>query len=86
VVCGAIQLLAIAAYSAAAQTVASVGDDWISATGSLVGFFLRAAVYGDAAVLAMCILPIIAKSVLIGRWEALEPVWRLAYIRFWLVH
>jgi serine acetyltransferase len=34
----------------------------------------------------MCILPIVAKWVLIGRWKTQEfPVWSLAYIRFWLV-
>ncbi|GAA3041001.1 hypothetical protein GCM10010464_00730 [Pseudonocardia yunnanensis] len=86
VLCGVIQLLVFVVYLAFTEAAAQVGDDWISAAPNVVELFLRAAVYGDVAVLAMCILPIIAKWVLIGRWKAQEfPVWSLAYVRFWLV-
>jgi acyl carrier protein len=86
VLCGMIQLLVFVVYLAVTEAAAQVGGNWISAAPNMVELFLRAAVYGDAAVLAMCILPIIAKWVLIGRWKAEEfPVWSLAYIRFWLV-
>jgi len=86
VLCGVIQLLIFVAYLGVTEAVASVGDQWISAAPSLGELFLRAAVFGDAAVLAMCILPIAVKWVLIGRWKAQEfPVWSLAYVRFWIV-
>ncbi|GAA1181332.1 hypothetical protein GCM10009608_16660 [Pseudonocardia alaniniphila] len=86
VLCGVIQTLLFAAYLAAAEAVADVGDNWISAATNVAELFLRAAVFGDAAVLAMCILPIVAKWVLIGRWKIQEiPAWSLGYIRFWFV-
>ena len=86
VLCGVIQLLIFAVYLAVTEAAAVVGEDWISAAANVSELFLRAAVYGDAAVLTMCILPIIAKCVLIGRWTTQEfPVWSLAYLRFWLV-
>ncbi|WP_433297037.1 Pls/PosA family non-ribosomal peptide synthetase [Pseudonocardia sp. CA-142604] len=86
VLCGVIQLLFFAVYLAVTEVAAVVGDQWISAAADVSELFLRAAVYGDTALLAMCILPIAAKWVLIGRWTTQQfPVWSLAYIRFWLV-
>ena len=48
--------------------------------------YLRAVVTGGAFFLGACILPVLAKWVLVGRWTAREiPLWSLAYLRFWLV-
>jgi non-ribosomal peptide synthetase-like protein len=86
VFCGVIQVLIIVAYLAAAEAVGYQGWLWVSAATSVGALLLRAAVYGDAVFLAMCILPIAAKWVLIGRWKTQEiPAWSLSYVRFWLV-
>jgi non-ribosomal peptide synthetase-like protein len=59
---------------------------WILASGGLLDIYLRSALAGAAAFGAMCVLPIVAKWMLIGRWKEGElPVWSLRYFRFWLV-
>ena len=58
----------------------------MSAASDLLEIYRRAVVAGGAAFLGACLLPILAKWVLIGRWKPRRiPVWSLAYLRFWLV-
>ena len=78
VLCGALQLLIFLGYSYLAALVAVQGYEWISAGPSLVDIYLRSVVFGGAAFLGLCTLPILAKWVLIGRWKpqrdpGLEP-------------
>ena len=48
--------------------------------------YLRLVVIEGAAFAGMCVLPIVAKWTLIGRWKREEiPIWSLRYVRFWLV-
>jgi non-ribosomal peptide synthetase-like protein len=84
--CGALQFLAFAGYSYVVAVIAVRGSEWISSGPSLVMDYLRAVVFGGATFLGMCVFPIVAKWLLVGRWKPREiRVWSLTYFRFWLV-
>ncbi len=86
VLCGAIQFLVFLVYASFAGIVLGVGYDWISAGSGSIDVYLRLVVIEGAAFAAMCVLPIVAKWTLIGRWKHEEiPIWSLRYVRFWLV-
>lgn len=86
VLCGAAQLLVFAAYCFLAGLVTVEGYRWIDAGVGAVDVYLRSVVFGGAAFAGMCVLPVVAKWVLIGRWKATEfPVWGPAYLRLWTV-
>ncbi|MEV0226104.1 Pls/PosA family non-ribosomal peptide synthetase [Streptomyces sp. NPDC050704] len=86
VLCGAVQLLVFAAYCVLAGLVTARGYEWISAGSGAADIYLRSAVFGGAAFIGVCTLPVVAKWVLVGRWKPGEfPVWGLAYLRFWTV-
>ncbi|WP_329269454.1 Pls/PosA family non-ribosomal peptide synthetase [Streptomyces sp. NBC_01451] len=86
VLCGAAQLLIFAAYCFLTGLVTVEGYQWINAGSGAVDVYLRSVVFGGAAFAGMCVLPVAAKWVLVGRWQRAEfPVWGLAYLRFWTV-
>jgi non-ribosomal peptide synthetase-like protein len=86
-VCGSLQFLVFLAYAALAGGVFSAGYEWISAGSGWVDTYLRAVGAGAATFAGLCLLPIVAKWALIGRWEREEiPIWSLRYVRFWAVH
>ncbi|MBW8736701.1 MAG: peptide synthetase [Streptomyces turgidiscabies] len=86
VLCGAAQLLVFAAYCFLAGLVTVEGYQWINAGSGAVDVYLRSVVFGGAVFTGMCVLPVVAKWVLVGRWKATEfPVWSLTYLRFWTV-
>lgn len=86
VLCGAAQLLIFAAYCFLAGLVTVEGYQWISAGSGAAHVYLRSVVFGGAVFVGMCVLPVVAKWVLVGRWQVTEfPVWGLAYLRFWTV-
>ncbi|MEU4129296.1 Pls/PosA family non-ribosomal peptide synthetase [Streptomyces wuyuanensis] len=86
VLCGTAQTLIFLAYCYALGTVTARGFEWVSKGSGLVHLYLRSLVFGSAAMLALCLFPIAAKWILIGRWKPQEfPVWGLAYLRFWTV-
>ena len=72
-----------------AWVVALVGAwayGWISDGSGLADTYLRAAVFGGAAFVVLCTVPILAKWVLIGRWKPQRiRIWSLGYVRFWIV-
>jgi non-ribosomal peptide synthetase-like protein len=84
--CGALQFLAFVGYAYAASLVAVRGSAWISTGPDLLTDYLRAVAFGAATFLGMCVLPVVAKWLLVGRWKPREiRVWSLGYFRFWLV-
>ncbi|MFB6514718.1 Pls/PosA family non-ribosomal peptide synthetase [Streptomyces virginiae] len=84
--CGALQLLTFLAYSYFVALVGVRGYAWVSAGSGPVGVYLRSVLFGGAALLGLCALPVLAKWVLIGRWRPVRVrVWSLGYFRFWLV-
>ncbi|MGW2746197.1 Pls/PosA family non-ribosomal peptide synthetase [Streptomyces sp. NPDC001450] len=86
VLCGAFQLLIFLGYSLVAGFTAARGYEWIAAGSGLSHIYLRSLLFGGIAFVAMCLFPVLAKWILIGRWKPVDiPVWSLAYLRFWFV-
>ncbi|MFE0633409.1 Pls/PosA family non-ribosomal peptide synthetase [Streptomyces sp. NPDC058864] len=82
--CAGLQLLFFLAYSFGAALVLAGGVDWIAGGSGLLGTYLRAVVFGAAVFVGVCVLPILGKWVLVGRWRPREiRLWSLAYVRFW---
>ena len=86
VLCGALQLVVVLGYLYGAAVVTAQGYEWVSAGSGAVDLYLRAVLLGGAAFLGVCVLPIIVKWALVGRWKP-QPirVWSLGYVRFWVV-
>ncbi|MFD9253245.1 Pls/PosA family non-ribosomal peptide synthetase [Streptomyces bottropensis] len=84
--CGVVQLLLFAGYCLLATTGYMRGYEWVADASGFVAVYLRSAVFGALALSALCVLPVAAKWLLIGRWKPVEfPVWGPAYLRFWIV-
>src|SRR5262249_34012927 len=84
--CGALQVLSAFGYSCLLALVFTQGYRWISAGSGLAEIYGRAFLASAASFLGLCILPILAKWALVGRWQPQQiRVWSLAYFRFWLV-
>jgi non-ribosomal peptide synthetase-like protein len=86
VLCGALQFLVLLAYLYGAALAITIGYEWISAGSGAIEVYLRSVLFGGAAFLGVCLVPILAKWILIGRWKP-QPIriWSLAYVRFWIV-
>ncbi|MFI5903220.1 Pls/PosA family non-ribosomal peptide synthetase [Streptomyces cyaneofuscatus] len=86
VLCAVLQLLAFLGYSLVVASAATWGYGWISAGTGPLAAYLRSVLFGGAAFLVLCGLPVVAKWTLIGRWKPERiRVWSLGYVRFWLV-
>lgn len=86
VLCGTAQLLIFLGYSFAAGLVTARGFEWVAAGSGLADVYLRSLLFGGAGFTGMCLFPVVAKWLLVGRWKPAEfPVWGLAYLRLWLV-
>jgi len=84
--CGTLQLLAFLVYVAGFSLAVDAGAAWAAAGSGALGIYERLVVFGGGGLLAMGLLPVIAKWLLIGRWKPRRiRVWSLAYFRFWLV-
>jgi non-ribosomal peptide synthetase-like protein len=58
----------------------------ISVGSDVLEIYLRSALFGGALFVILCVLPIVAKWVLVGRWKPGEiRLWSLGYLRFWIV-
>ncbi len=86
VLCGALQFLSMLGYSYLIALVFIQGYKWISAGSGFIDIYGRAILTGGVVFVGMCILPILAKWMLIGRWKPQQiRVWSFEYFRFWLV-
>ncbi|WUD72824.1 phosphopantetheine-binding protein [Streptomyces sp. NBC_00510] len=86
VLCATLQLAFFVAYSFGAALVLTKGVDWIAGASGLVDTYLRAIAFGSMTFAAVCVLPIVAKWVLVGRWRPRQiRIWSLSYLRFWCV-
>ena len=86
VLCGALQLLFYLGSAYLAALVMIQGYVWVSASSGVIQGYARSALFGGALFLGMCVLPIVAKWTLIGRWKPRQiRIWSLAYVRFWTV-
>ncbi len=85
-VAGALQLLFFLLYAYVVALVAASGYGWISEAPGGVDIYLRLVGLSAAVFVAVCVVPIVAKWMLIGRWKAEQiPIWSLRYVRFWIV-
>jgi non-ribosomal peptide synthetase-like protein len=83
---GALQAVAVIGYVYVVALVVVQAYEWIVAGSGLVDSYLRSVLFGGAAFLGMCLLPILAKWGLVGRWQPTRiRLWSLAYVRFWVV-
>ena len=98
ITCGALQVLVYIGYCLLAGLIAVVGYMWLfPAAGpgnhywmghgtSFFELYLRSISYAAATFVVMCILPVAAKWIFVGRFRPREiRIWSLAYFRFWLV-
>jgi non-ribosomal peptide synthetase-like protein len=84
--CGTSQLLAFLGYSYLAAVATDRGYHWVSAGGGVINIYLRSVLFGGAVFVGMCLLPVVAKWILVGRWKAGRfPIWGLAHLRLWTV-
>jgi non-ribosomal peptide synthetase-like protein len=84
--CGALQFLSALGYSYLLALASIEGYNWVSAGSGFIDIYCRAILVSGAGLLGMCILPILAKWTLIGRFKPEQiRVWSLKYFRFWLV-
>ncbi|HEY2765641.1 MAG TPA: amino acid adenylation domain-containing protein, partial [Pseudonocardiaceae bacterium] len=86
VLCGTLQLVLFLTLALLGSLVLDDGFWWGAEGVGVLGVLGRAAVFSTSALLAACVLPVLAKWLLVGRWKGLEiPLWSLAYLRFWMV-
>lgn len=86
VLCGALQLLAFLGYLYLIALGTARGYGWLSAGSGVLDVYLRSVLFGGVTFLVLCVLPVLAKWTLVGRWTPRHiPVWSLAYVRFWIV-
>ncbi|MFF5793627.1 Pls/PosA family non-ribosomal peptide synthetase, partial [Paeniglutamicibacter sp. NPDC012692] len=98
VTCGALQVLVYIGYCLLAGLIAVVGYQWLfPAAGpgnhhwlghgmEFWELYLRSIAYTAATFVLLCILPVAAKWIFVGRFRPREiRIWSLAYFRFWLV-
>ncbi len=86
VLVGAAQLVLILVSACVGGLMLDWAFRWISGGVGWPAIYQRAVVFGAATFVALCVLPILAKWLLVGRWKQTEiQLWSLAYLRFWLV-
>ncbi|MFD7610942.1 Pls/PosA family non-ribosomal peptide synthetase [Streptomyces sp. NPDC059828] len=86
VLCGTAQFLIFFGYCFVAGAITATGFEWVSTASGALDIYLRSLAFGGAGLVGMCIFPIVAKWLLIGRWKPREfPVWGLTYLRFWTI-
>ncbi len=98
ILCGVLQTLVYLGYCVVAGLLTVVWYQWVfpeSGPGnhqwqehglSFLEIYLRSTAYAAAVFLIMCILPVAAKWIIVGRFRPQEiRIWSLAYFRFWLV-
>src|SRR5881628_3334158 len=66
--CGALQGVLFVAYSYVAVLAIEEGYNWVSAGFSAVGIYLRLVLASSVGFLVVCLVPIAAKWMLVGRW------------------
>ncbi|MGY1821839.1 Pls/PosA family non-ribosomal peptide synthetase [Geodermatophilus sp. SYSU D00079] len=84
--CGLLQGLLLLANVWLAAVLLDRGVAWLAPTTGPLETYLRAAAFGATSFAVLCLLPVAAKWLVVGRWREGEiPLWSLAYVRFWVV-
>jgi non-ribosomal peptide synthetase-like protein len=86
VLCGALQALFYLGYSFLGVFTAVEAYQWLVAGSQGIESYVRVVLFGAAAFLVVCAMPIAVKWLLIGRWRPRQiRLWSLEYLRFWIV-
>ncbi len=86
VLCGMLQFLIYLAYACLNGLIIDRGYTWVSDGSGWIDIYLRSILFGSTLFVGLCVFPVVAKWLLVGRWKVGEfPVWSLAYVRFWIV-
>jgi non-ribosomal peptide synthetase-like protein len=84
--CGALQLLTVAASVAGSALALNAGFSWVLGAHGMLDAYGRLVAFGSGTLLGLGVLPIAVKWLLIGRWRPRRiRAWSLGYFRFWLV-
>ena len=84
--CGALQALFYLAYSYLGVVAALEGYQWIVAGSQGIANYLRLGLFSAVTFVVVSAVPIVAKWLILGRWQAQRiRLWSLAYVRFWVV-
>lgn len=84
--CGLLQAVFYLGYSYLGVFCAVAGYQWLLAGAEGIEKLLRLGLFGSLAFLAVCLVPIVVKWLLIGRWQPRQiRLWSLGYLRFWVV-
>ena len=84
--CGLVQLALALAYAWVAVLFTVTAGEWALSADGVVATYVRVVLAGGLALGLACILPVLAKWVLVGRWREVEiRVWSPAYLRLWTV-
>ena len=84
--CGAAQATLLVGAAYLITLAAALGLRWIATAAGPSGVYVRATVFTAAALVVLCLVPIVAKWTLIGRWQPEQiRLWSLSYLRFWTV-
>jgi hypothetical protein len=86
VLCGALQLASGFAYLYAVVLAFTQGYHFVAEASGFFDAYARSLVFTTVAFACFCILPVLAKWVLVGRWKRRQfRIWSLEYLRFWIV-
>jgi non-ribosomal peptide synthetase-like protein len=84
--CAALQLLVLAGLALGGVLLADVDVEWVGATQAFDELLLRVLTALAASAAVVCVLPIAAKWLLVGRWRPRTiRFWSFDYVRFWTV-
>ena len=84
--CGLLQLIWMLGFPLLMTFVAANGFVWVAGAETLQDVYLRSLAFGSGTFLVTCLVPILLKWTLVGRWKQRQfRVWSFAYLRFWLV-
>ncbi|MFJ4846945.1 Pls/PosA family non-ribosomal peptide synthetase [Streptomyces sp. NPDC088733] len=84
--CGTLQVLFFLGYAYVVALIATTGAEWTAAGHGLADTYIRSVVFGGGGFLALCVLPVLGKWLIVGRWKPQQiRIWSLAYFRFWCV-
>ena len=84
--CGALQAAFYATYTLFGLWALDTGYEWTVAASGALELYARAVLFAAGSFVALTGISILAKWLLIGRFEAGSiPIWSFAYFRFWVV-
>jgi non-ribosomal peptide synthetase-like protein len=86
VLCGALQLVCGFASLCAVLLALTQGYHFVAESSGFFDAYARSLLFTTAAFASLCILPVVAKWALVGRWTRQQfRIWSLEYLRFWIV-